>query len=319
MKRLTELSLARISDILVMLLWMLPVIAGAQPGFQTLDPFYQDESARRDFYSNVAISGEVGYRTTSLLQTGSEAITPGLGSVVVSAQLDYALMRQVDVSGIIDLTGGVGQGAVGLSWVVIKPYWHNSGTDYAVRIAVDPTSEGSLGFRQTDVAFLSTSTTSPTLVSSFAVGVRRVRTGYDSSPLETDIEDDALLGASADFLANANRTRIIGRELHVSWGYSFLFDPAGSRVAVSLLGEAGDYSLLRPESAGEDLNNLDSEARIRSGMAWLRAGIELNRPSYQLSPYLSVPIATWANVEGEGVRHGPRPDKAQFGLRVTFR
>ena len=307
-----------IASAAMLALWMLPAVAAAQAGFQTLDPFYQDESARRDFFGGVAVSGEIGYRTTSLLQPGSDA-TAGLGSVAVSTQLDYALMRQVDVSAIMDLTGGVGQGSVGLSWLVIKPYWHNDGTDYAVRIAVDPASEGSLGFRQTDVAFLSTSASSPTLISTFAIGVRRVRAGYDSSPLEVGTGEDPPIGTSADLFADARRIRVIGRELHASWGYSFLFDPAGSRIAVTLLGAAGDYTLLRPVVGSQLQIEGESEDRIRSGMAWIRAGIELNRPSYQLAPYVSVPVATWANVEGVDVRHGPRPDRAQFGLRVTLR
>ena len=318
MRLFSPRSSTLISSAAVLVLWMLPAMAAAQAGFQTLDPFYQDESARLDFFGGVAVSGEIGYRTISLLQPGSDAAA-GLGSVAVSAQLDYALMRQVVVSGIVDLTGGVGQGSVGLSWLVVKPYWHNDGTDYAVRIAVDPASEGSLGFRQTDIAFLSTSASSPNLISTFAVGVRRVRTGYDTRPLAVETGGDPPIGTSATLFADAQRIRVIGREIHASWGYSFLFDPAGSRVAVTLLGGAGDYSLLRVVTGSQLEIAGESEDRIRSGMAWLRAGVELNRPSYQLAPYVSVPIATWANVEGEDVRHGPRPNRAQFGLRVTLR
>lgn len=308
----------QISKVALLALWMLPPAAIAQVGFQTLDPFYQDESARRDFFSDLAVSGDIGYRTTSLLQPGSDAAT-GLGSVVASAQLDYALMRQIDVSAIVDLTGGVGQGSIGLSWLVIKPYWYNNGIDYAVRIAVDPTSEGSLGFRQTDVAFLSTSASSPTLISTFAVGVRRVRTGFDTRPLDVGANGDPPIGTSANLFVDAQRTRVIGRELHASWGYSFLFDPSGSRISVALLGEAGSYSLLRPVEGSQLGIEEEAEDRIRSGIAWLRASLELSRPSYKLAPYVSVPVATWANVEGQDVRHGPRPDKAQFGLRMTLR
>ncbi len=294
-----------------------PVVS-AQVGFQTLDPFYQDESARRDFFSNVSVSGEVGFRTTSLLRPSSDA-TSGLGAMVASAQIDYALMRQVDVSGIVDLTGGVGQGTIGLSWLVVKPYWHNDGTDYAIRIAVDPASEGSLGFRQTDVAFLSTSANSPNLISTFAIGVRRVRAGYDTSPVQAITGENPPIGTSNSLLADIERTRIIGREFHASWGYSFVFDPSGSRIALALLGEAGDYTLLRPTAANQVELASESEDKIRSGMVWMRAGIELSRPTYKLAPYVSVPVVTWANVEGESVRHGPRADKAEFGLRVTLR
>ena len=310
-----------------MTLWMRAVMLGAvaslavpvsaQGTFQTLDPFYQDESARRDFYSGVALSGEIGYRQTSLLQPASEGGTAG--ALALSAQVDYALLPQVDLSAVIDLSGGVGRGPVGLSWIVLKPYWHNEGTDYAVRIAVDPASEGSLGFRQTDVAFLSTSALSPTLMSNFAIGLRRVSAGYDGGPLVVDPEDGTTF--SSALFNDSERVRVIGRELHVTWGYNVVFDPGGSRVAVSLLGEAGDYTLVTTRSdetlaIGEEEQ---IEERVRSGIGWLRAGLEFSRPSYQLAPYASIPIVTWANVRGEQVRHGPRPDRVRFGLRVTLR
>lgn len=280
-----------------------PVLA--QGAFQTLDPFYQDESARRDFYSGVAVSGEVGYRAPSLLQPGGAAG----GDLALSVQLDYALLPQVDLAAIVDLSGGVGQGPVGLSWVVLKPYWNNEGTDYAVRIAIDPASEGGLGFRQTDVAFLSTSSLSPFLTSDFAVGLRRVRTGYDARTLDET--------TGFDLLADPERVRVIGKELHLSWGYNVLFDPAGSKISLALLAEAGDYSLLRAIDVDPDQEG--TEERIRSGMGWFRGGLEFSRPSYQLAPYVAVPLVTWADVRGEPIRYGPRADRARFGVRVTLR
>ncbi len=278
----------------------------AQGAFQTLDPFYQDESARRDFYSGLAVSGELGYRAPSLLQPGGTAA----GTLALSAQLDYALLPRVDLSAVVDLSGGVGQGPVGLSWVVLKPYWNNEGTDYAVRIAVDPASEGGLGFRQTDVAFLSTASLSPFVTSDFAIGLRRVRTGYDARALDET--------AGLDLLADPDRVRVLGKELHATWGYSALFDPAGSRISLALIAEAGDYRLLR---AAQTLlaDGEEQEERIRSGMGWFRGSLEFSRPSYQLAPYVAVPLITWADVRGEPVRHGPRPDRTRFGLRVTLR
>lgn len=297
---------------------LLAAPAQAQGTFQTLDPFYQDESARRDFYGGIALSGEVGYRQGSLLQPASE-VGSAAGTLALSAQLDYALLPQVDLSAIIDLSGGVGRGPVGLSWVILKPYWHNEGTDYAVRIAVDPASEGSLGFRQTDVAFLSTSALSPTLVSDFAVGLRRVSAGYDTNPLNV-VEADPDGAFTAALIANTDRVRLIGKELHASWGYNAVFDPGGSRISVALLGEAGDYTLVSAHATADETGQeTASEERVRSGIAWLRTGLEFSRPSYQLAPYISVPLVTWASVRGEPVRHGPRPDRARFGLRVTFR
>ena len=296
--------------------------AAAQGAFQTLDPFYQDESARRDFFGGAAISGEVGYRSPSLLQPASEGQTAP-GALALSAQVDYALLPQVDLSAIVDLSGGVGRGPVGLSWVVVKPYWHNEDTDYAVRIAIDPASEGSLGFRQTDVAFLSTASLSPTLTHDLAFGFRRVRTGYDTHAYESS---DGGETAVSELIADGERVRVLGKELHGSWGYNVLFDPAGSRVTFLLLAEAGDYTLLTaasppliPGTVQTDDTAPEAEEHVRGGSGWFRAGFEFNRPSYQLAPYVTIPLVTWANVRGEPVRHGPRPDRARFGVRVTLR
>ena len=282
--------------------------ARAQTPFRPLDPFYQGESAQREFFGEVAVSGELHYRSADLLQPAPEARVGN--PFAVSVRLDYALLPQVDVSGIVDLSGGLGRGPVGLSWVVLKPYWHNDGTDYAVRIAVDPASEGGLGFRQTDVAFLSTSTLSPEWTSDFALGVRRVRTGFETTLLD---EADAFLRADGE------RVRVIGRELHATWGYNAVFDPAGSRVSLALLAEAGDYTLVTSGPAQPPVDSTAGEERVRSGIGWLQAGVEWSRPSYQIAPFLSVPLVTWAVVRGEPVRHGPRPDHARFGLRLTIR
>jgi hypothetical protein len=292
-----------------------PATGAAQGAFQTLDPFYQDESARRDFFGGLAVSGEIGYRPASLLQPASEGQATS-GGLALSAQLDYALHPQVDLSAIVDLSGGVGRGPVGLSWVVVKPYWHNESTDYALRIAVDPVSEGSLGFRQTDVAFLSTASLSPTLTHDLAFGLRRVRTGYETRALE-EVDGG---GSVSELIGDGERVRVLGQELHGAWGYNVLFDPAGSRLSFQLLAEAGDYKLLSTSSAPPLNPEAEgSEARVRGGVGWLRAGIELNRPSYLLAPFVTVPLATWAEVRGEPVRHGPRPDRARFGVRLTLR
>ncbi len=287
----------------------------AQGVLRTLDPFYQGESARRDFYGGLAVSGELAYRTADPLRPAGGAAP---NDVALSVQLDYSLMQQVDVSAVFDLSGGIGRGPTGLSWLVIKPYWYNDDTDYAIRVALDPASEGGLGFRQTDVAFLSTTTHAPTLTSDFAVGLRRVRTGYtlDEATLEggfSPVNPDGPSG-SASVLAVEGQVRVIGRELHATWGYNVLFDPAGSHIAVALLAEAGDYRLI---PTGAEASG--AEERVRSGIGWLRAGVEWSRPAYQISPYLSIPLVTWADVQGEPVRNGPRPDRTRFGLRLMLR
>lgn len=294
--------------------------AAAQSGFQTLDPFYGGETAQRSFDGGFAISGEAAVRDADLLGI-AEPGTPA-SPLALSGRLDYALLPQVDLSLVADLSGGVGRGPLGLSWVVVKPYWRNEMTDYAVRIAVDPASEGGLGFRQTDVAFLSTTALSPDVTTDVALGIRRVRTGYTAA-LDTTAE--ALGGFAADGALGAFRggpegdgVRVVGQELRVSWGYNVVFDPAGSRLALGLVAEAGDYALVRAPS-GDGPAEGGSRERIRSGIGWLRAGLEFSRPTYQLAPFLSVPLVTWADVRGEPVRYGPRPQKLRAGLRITLR
>jgi hypothetical protein len=200
--------------------------------------------------------------------------------------------------------------------LIVKPYWFNDNTDYAVRIAVDPASEGGLGFRQTDVAFLTTTTHAPTVTSDFAIGLRRVRTGYtaDEATLEQALPESPEPAGSASLLAAEGQVRVIGREVHATWGYNVLFDPAGSHLAVALLAEAGDYRLIPTGTETES-----GEDRVRSGIGWLRAGVEWSRPSYLISPYMAIPLVTWADVQGEPVRNGPRPERTRFGLRLMLR
>ncbi len=288
--------------------------ASAQGGFQTLDPFYRGEAAQRAFDGEFAVSAEAAVRDADLLGI-AEPGTPA-SPLAFSGRVDFALLPQVDLSLVADLSGGVGRGPMGLSWVVVKPYWRNEATDYAIRIAVDPASEGGLGFRQTDVAFLSATTLSPDVTTDVAFGIRRVRTGYTLAA--EDVAGTA--GGDALFAAGAgpDGVRVVGQELRVSWGYNVVFDPAGSRLALGLVAEAGDYALVRTGGPmGESAAT--GRERIRSGIGWLRAGLEFSRPAYQLAPFMSLPLVTWADVRGEPVRYGPRPEKLRAGVRVTLR
>ena len=289
-------------------------VAAAQGGFQTLDPFYRGETTRRAFEGGFAVSAEAAVRDADLLGVAE----PGAPAspLAFSGRLDYALLPQVDLSLVADLTGGIGRGPMGLSWVVVKPYWRNEMTDYAVRVAVDPASEGGIGFRQTDVAFLSTTELSPDVSTDVALGIRRVRTGYTSAVDEDGFAATAARGFGPGL--DGEGVRVVGQELRVSWGYNVVFDPAGSRLSLGLVGEAGDYALVRTGSPNADAGP-DGRERIRSGIGWLRTGLEFSRPSYQLAPFLSVPLVTWADVGGEPVRYGPRPEKLRAGVRVTLR
>ena len=303
---------------------LLPDIAEAQRPFDVLDPFYQEESARRAFYDGLALSGEVNYRASGPLGQAAEGERPG--PFGLAFRVDYSLAKQIDVSAIFDVSGGLvsqlGGGPVRLSWVVVKPYWHNDRTDYAVRIAVDPASEGGLGFRQTDIAFVSTSNLSPLISSDFAIGLRQARIGYERLQVN---EGDGTIGPEAmssetEFV----RTRAIGREIHVMWGHNLHFDPAGSNFFLTLLGEAMDYDLIatRPFDEGDAPGDesVESEQRsYRGGIGWVRGGFELNRPGYQISPSVSIPVVTWVDATDEQGTSGPRLQSVQLGLRLTLR
>ncbi|WP_420455542.1 hypothetical protein [Rubrivirga sp.] len=300
----------------------------AQGTFQTLDPSYGGETARRGFYGGFAVSGEAAYRDADLLDR-VEPGAPAPSDLSLAARLDYALLPQVDLALVAELTGAAQNGRMGLSWVVVKPYWHNEGTDYAIRVAVDPVSEGGLGFRQTDVAFLSTTALSPTVTSDLSIGLRRLRTGYsDPAPGEIDLDPDAEPVFADDRLNGSTtglvRTRAVGQSVRGAWGYNVLFDPAGSRFAFGLVAEAADYTILRADGglAEGDVGAEPEEGasdRVRSAVGWARVGVEFSRPYYQLAPFVSVPMFTLADVQGEPVRHGPRLEKLRVGLRLTLR
>ena len=300
----------------------------AQGGLETLDPAYGGETARRGFYGGFALSGEASYDGANLV--GDPGTTPG-SNLSLAARLDYALLPQVDLALVADLTGGVRNGPLGLSWVVVKPYWHNEMTDYAIRVAVDPASEGGLGFRQTDVTFLSTTALSPLVTSDLSVGVRRVRTGFATLSEDDIVEpadpEPAAFAARIGLVGDPQRERLVGQEVRASWGYNVLFDPAGSRFALGLVAEAGDYAIVRTQLRAAPASG-DGEAfeeeetgsrRIRSGTGWLRAGVEFSRPAYQLAPFVSVPVVRWSDTQGGAGLEGPRVQRVKAGLRLTLR
>lgn len=305
---------------------LLPGVALAQRPFDVLDPFYQEETARPTFFDGFAVSAEVGYNTTGPFRQAAEA--DDRGPLALSARVDYALAHQLDVSAVFDVSGGLvsqlGGGPVRLSWVVLKPYWRNEDTDYAVRIAVDPVSQGGLGFRQTDIAFLSSSDLSPLISSDFAVGLRHAQVGFER--IRVDDGGDLLAARFAAGSPEVTRTRAIGKEIHVMWGHRLHFDPAGSNVFLTLLAEAMDYDLVEaslfggaPEEGGQAEEAEEKRSAYRGGVGWTRAGFELNRPGYRFSPFASVPVVSWLDTAGESGTRGPRFGDLRLGLRFTLR
>lgn len=283
-----------------------------------LDPFYQGETARPTFFGGVAVSGELAYRATDVFS--SALGTPADDGLEVAARLDYRLFQQVDLSAIVDLSGGLGPGPVRLSWLALTPRWRRGGTDYAIRIAVDPASEGG-GFRQTDVAFLSSTLASARLSSHFVLGLRRARVGFDRVVLDTEV--DPVLGdiEPREGRPGAARTRALGREVHLAYGGSYALDPAGSGLSLTLHGEAGWYTLLQTTTDDTLPVPVDvtREARIRGALGWARVALAFNRPDYVVEPSLALPVFGWSEVDGASSTRGPRLDGLRAGLRVMLR
>ncbi len=323
----------------VCLLWISAPPAVSQP-FDLHDPFYQNESARRAFFDNYALSAQLSYPSSGVLQN-ERVIDPAL--IGFSFRADYQVAPQVDVGAIIDASGGSGGRRLSLSWLVLKYYRHvkHERADYALRLAVDPRANGRVGFPQVDVAFIYTSLLSPFISSDFAIGFRRVRMGYREL-VSTDNELNPL---------DVIYRRAMGWELHAMTSYSMLLNPTGSNVFVALSGDlsqfdivelnlsepAGDaaarvapgisYGMLPgpamldgddDPSGGEDLADEEGaiERDYRGGVIWLRAGLTYSRPAYQVRPYVAVPVRQWRPESFEG---GRGRALLHAGLRFTLR
>ena len=295
--------------------------AAAQRPVQTFDPFYRGETASRTFYDRYAVTGELSYRPAGLLQADGVSATnvPSTASdpFGVSLRFDYRLAMGLDLGIYVDASGNAAGRSLSLNWLALKYYSRQENTDYAIRLAVDPASDGRSGFPQTDLAFLYTSTLSPTLKSDFAVGIRRVQLGFQQI-VPTDVTlidpDDPIVsppGPDRELL----RTRAHGWEVHMMTGYQLLFDPAGSNMFVSLIGEGGRYDLVEwtvgtPVAEAEER----SSTTFHGGVVWVRSGLQFDRPGYQLSPFLTLPFKQWVPSNDDYPRA-----RAHIGLRLMLR
>lgn len=289
----------------------------AQRPFTVHDPFYQSETARRVFYDGLAATGEISYRTNV-----SGALPSSAPAIGLSFRLHYRLAPRIDLNAFWDAAGTTSGRTIVLSWVGVKYYWSVDHFDYAFRLAVDPASDGRVGFPQLDVAFISTRSFSPIFSNDFAIGVRRVRKGYrELVPVGwTDLENTPLV-VDRNPRYDVIDTRAIGMELHFMWTYNLIFDPAASNLFVSFVGEGGQYSLFETQFDGspndDSLTVAGGEDEIggtdyRGGVVWMRSGIEYNRPSYQVIPFMSIPLKQWAPDTDELAR-------MRLGLRLMLR
>ncbi len=280
-------------------------VASGQRPFRLYDPFYRDESARRTFYDGYALTAEASYRPAGFIQGNGDLPSPNADPLALSLRFDYELSSRLDLGFLIDAVGGTAGRQLTVNWVTLKYFRTVDTQDYAFRLAVDPSADGQVGFPQMDLGFLYTSLVSPTLSTDFGFGVRRVRIGFqkfvrlDAVPI--DPEDPLVTSQPPE--QDVIRTRALGWEMRLMTTYNLLFDPAGSNLFVTFLGEAGRYDLIELGSVREDVVDETAEPAsrrvFRGGVAWVRTGIELERPGFQFAPYLAVPMAQWAPSEGQ--------------------
>ena len=320
------------SSLLSFALLMIAAPAVAQAPFRVYDPFYRGETARRAFFDGYALTTEVSYRASGSIQDGSQ--TPAADPLGLSFRFDYELGSSLDISAILDAASSISGRKLTVQWLALKWYHRVEYTDYAFRLAVDPAFDGRVGFPQMDLAFLSTTLLAPNLSSDYALGVRRVRFGYEQLRREPAIPE---MGDLSSILPNdIVYTRALGWEIHLMMQHSLLLNPARSNVFVSFLLDVGRYDLLetslrstdeaaRAALVGNARMLVDSESdaaaeqgsmgsrQYRGGVFWLRTGFEYNRPSYQLHPFVSLPISQWSPEEG-GLR-----SRISLGVRLTLR
>ena len=303
----------------------------AQRPFLMFDPLYQSEQSQRSFHEGYALTAEVSYRTAGVLQgDGLQAVEADpLG---LSFKIDYQLAERLDLSAVIDAAGNTTRRGLSLSWVIFKYYEYSDQASFALRVAVDPSFDSRAGFPQIDVAWLSSSALSPLSSTDFAFGVRRVRLGYEqwliNEPNLTNsfqlYETEAEATPRPDF--DVIHTRALGWELHLMLGYNFKFDPAGSNIFLSFLGQAGSYDLLEtsfhepilPEfnlTAATAYETEITESReYLGGVIWFRSGVEFNRPGYQILPFIGIPLQQWAPASGDWPK-----SRRQMGVRLMLR
>lgn len=292
--------------------------AFAQRPFRAYDHFYRNETARRAFYDGYAVTGEVAYRPAgSVVTTNTQETVPALtGDLGVSLRLDYQLSSFFDVGVIVDALGnGVGR-SLSVRWVSLKYYRAIENANYAFRLAVDPATSGGFGFPQTDLAFIYTTLISPLTSTDFAIGVRRVRLGYQQAVPVTN--DD---GSRRNELLYSQAH---GWEAHLMFQANLLFDPAGSYIFAAFLAEGGNYDLLDLEGgdgstpsneALSSVGGLESVTAYQGGVVRLRLGLQVSRPVFQFTPFIGIRLRHWSPAEGEW----QEPSRLSLGARLMLR
>lgn len=310
-------------------LMLAPADVLAQRPFRFNDPFYRGETARRDFYDRFALTGEISYRSAGTLQDDG-GLPASNSDLALRFRFDYEITSRLDAGAVFDAVGANGGRTLSLSWLMLKYYRYLEQNSYAFRLAVDPASDGRVGFPQVDVAFLYTSMLSPIFSSDFAMGVRRVNVGYAQFIPAEPLTDDGPFVIEPR--PSVTFTRALGSELHLMLNYNIHFDPAGSNVFFGMLGEASQYELVETpldgpvvSASSEALSSLQANkgteveeqtTPFRGGVLWARGGLEIRRPNYQLSPFVSLPLQQWSPEASEG--DWPH-SRLHFGVRLMLR
>jgi hypothetical protein len=318
----------------------LPVCVMAQRPFTMDDPFYRDETARRNFFDGIALTGRFNYRSAGMLSNNTAPLlsmgplSPGMplqegtstttqtGSIGLTLNLDYELAPQLDLSGIFDVVGGTPGSSLSLSWIALKRYWFANGTDFALRLAFDPrpavTSSNALGLRQIDLAGMVHAAIRPNVSVDMLGGVRRVRIGFERLVSVNTTSALVQAGTPQVLSSDLTVTRANGEEIHLLIQTNFHFNEARSHVFAAALFEGGRYDVeehfLRRMLSG------DNEREVTEYLGhvfWLRAGIRWNKPSYQVAPFLSVPMALWKS--GEDELDGLARLRTSLGVSLTLR
>lgn len=279
--------------------------ASAQRPFDAYDPLYRMETARRPFLGAYAVGAEATLGDVAGTDSAS-GVPPGVsrGPLGLALHGTLALGPNADVGVVVDVAAVSGGQAVRWSWVVGRYAWTVDAVDYALRLALDPDSDGRTGFPQADLAFLVTSDLRPRVTSDVGIGVRRVRRGFQEvvpKPAATPPFNPA-----ADFEVAYGRA--IGWELHAMLTYGYLLSPSGSRLFGGLSAERGAYDLVRVGTA----TTPSQRSAVRAGVVWGRVGGEWARPSVRVTPFVEVPVVRWGPP-------GPSPARARIGVDVTLR
>lgn len=317
--------------------------AHAQRPFRMHDPFYRDESARRAFFDGFAVTAELSYRAPGTLSNTSAPVPVGQGQPVAAASraavpnpagslglvfnVDYQLAPQLDFTAVIDAGGSLTGRSAALSWLSLKRYWHNEGTDYALRLAIDPhpSPRPGFGFRQIDLAGVVTAPLSRRVSLDLMGGVRRAHIGYQqalsASALDFVSPDgrDRPGGESALVQSDIVFSQASGEEVHLMIRYNYHFDLARSHYFASVLYEAGNYAIVEQFLSEIGVAPVPEESQsFRAQVVRLRTGVSWHRPSFKVAPFISVPVLTWKR-QSKDLLDVQGRQRANLGLRVTLR